>query len=315
MYILKQYKFIFYRLLVGGSNNSLSKFVINEMSVSLFLFIRQTIILLFSFIKNPKEVFQFKNNIKNLTNKDKANSIMLGICKGLSVLSFYISLQLLPVSFVSIAESALSVIFSMLVAIFLLKEKFNINHYFYILLLLIGIFLTAQIDNLNISITAWIFLILNGLFIALDSYYNQKLTNKLKNNEILLVKNIAILPVAIISFFIFSNQWISLKEFISYFTLIYTICFFLSTFSSFLSTYLVIRSVESIGATKTIIISSTMPMVSVIIAIIAFKESFNIIQIIGFIFIMIGLFGFNRLKMKKKHVEVNLHAFFCYFNS
>lgn len=297
---MKNYQYIFYRLLVGGSNNSLSKIVVNDMSVSIFLFLRQIILVCFSLIKNPKEFFQLKSSLLNISKEDRLNSLKLGLSKGLGVLSFYIVLQMLPVSFVSIAEAAVSIIFSLLVAFFLLKERFKISHYFYIFLLLIGIILVSQIETEKVSLIAWIFIILNGLFIALDGYYNQKLTGKLKSNELLLIKNIAVIPVAIISFFIFPNQLMSLIEFIGYFTLVYTICFILSTFASYMSTYLVIRSVASIGSTKTLIISSAMPMVSVLIAIVVFKESFNLIQVLGFILVMVGLFGFNYLKLNKQ---------------
>lgn len=290
-----KYQFIIYRLLLGGTNNVTSKFVLNELHFAWYLLLRN--ILASIFIHGKPSKIKALKEYKLLSSIHKKNLLLLSLWRSTALISFYIVLQALPVSFVSVMEAALSILFGVLVGYIFLKEKIRPILCLYIGMIIIGIILTCSVSlSIEIPMYCWIFFILNGLGIAFDSYYTQKLKNDVNMSLLMFAKTESILPIVLVIIIFMPIAHYSFVQLISYFTLSFTVFFLLSTLISIFANFFVIKSIQSIGSTKTIVIQSCMPVIAVVLSIIIYKDTFSLYQLIGLIFVVYGIIQFNLKK-------------------
>lgn len=180
-------------------------------------------------------------------------------------------------------------LFVMLINYFFLKKEINKNSLLSIVLMFIGLFLV--INNLNINNTdvlkGLFFALLSGIFIAIYSILAEKEENNISDDLIYWFYG-----------FLFSGIYSLILIFIQRdsfsYLLINNINFFLLLLSmgifNFLLPYIFfLKSISTIGAEKTTIISSSTIAMSMFFGFFILKESFTLLQVLGAFLIMMAV--------------------------
>lgn len=290
---MKNYSYILLRTILGGLSNSVNRLMINDFPMYPFLFLRYLGIAVLSFLSNDKSFI--KSDIQILkTNKTARMQISISVLIHMvGTLLFFMALKELPVSIVSIYENGLYTILTIILAVWILKEKMRKGSFYYLLFCIIGLALIitkGKLEIPEISLIGLIFLSINAFLSAINTtieMYN------LKNLSIFTITFLISIMSALIVFimmFVFKQ---SIGEFFQVITLWLAIFFVYSVINSFAIKYLQLKSMKVLNSSKTAVFQLITPVLSTIFALLIFNEAITFIQWVG-----VGMIVYSVYKLK-----------------
>lgn len=275
---IKGYMFSFISAFLYALNVLVLKYFLKDVSSNELLFLLylgSTIgILLIMLLKNKKVTFKpQKNEISFISG--------IIICDILATLFIAISLKSLNASTVSLF-SVLETATTLIISAIIFKIKINKNLVFSVIFVTLGGIILSINNTLYIDFSiASIFVILATILWGLKNNLTAKVSGR---NPLLLVFYTCLAVTLFNLIFIITdtniinlvlNHWYLL--FIGFFTYGISILYF---------TY----GTEFLGASKTAIIFSLSPIISVFLSIIVFKDKINYLFIVSLIFMIIGIY-------------------------
>lgn len=289
--MLKNYMYIISKTMIGGFSNSLNRLMVNTLPLYSFLFFRYlltSIVAIFSF----KERSRFKKEFFLVFKDSILFKQMLFSCfiHATGIILFYHALKSLPVSIVSIYENGLYTLFTILLAVLVLKEKQSKVIFIFFPLCLVGLFFIVtkgKFEIPDISLIGLLFLSLNALLSSVNTTIEIFNLKKLSPQTITFFKGFTS-SLVMIPMIMVSNEKIGL--FFTLMTFQLLLLFTYGVFSSYLSKYLYLRSLQTISSSKTALFQLLTPIMSCVFALIIFNESLNIYQIIGILLIVYSLY-------------------------
>lgn len=201
---------------------------------------------------------------------------------------------ILAVKYISIALATMfmftSPIWVVILSYFIFKEKFTVKKVVAILLILTGCFLMCKVydfSNINLNVKGVIFGILSGFTFSLQIIF-AKINLKKYNQDTLLAYSFIFASIFLIPFMDIKNTIHILKSGNNTYFIIKNILII-----GFLNTVIAngayIKSVKYIEVGIASIIASTEIVIAAIIAYFVFKQSLDIVQIIGMILIFVAI--------------------------
>ena len=180
-------------------------------------------------------------------------------------------------------------LFVVLINYFFLKKEINKNSLISIFLMFIGLFLV--INNLNTNNTnilkGLFFALLSGIFIAIYSILAEKEENNI--NDDLIYWFYGFLFSGIYSLILIFIQQESMSVLLILNFKFYLLLLSMGIFNFLLPYIFFLKSISTIGAEKTTIISSSTIAMSMFFGFFVLKESFALLQVFGAIAIMIAV--------------------------
>ena len=180
-------------------------------------------------------------------------------------------------------------LFVVLINYFFLKKEINKNSLISIFLMFVGLFLV--INNLNINNTnilkGLFFALLSGIFIAIYSILAEKEENNI--NDDLIYWFYGFLFSGIYSLILIFIQQESMSVLLILNFKFYLLLLSMGIFNFLLPYIFFLKSISTIGAEKTTIISSSTIAMSMFFGFFVLKESFTLLQVFGAIAIMIAV--------------------------
>lgn len=278
---MKKYSYILIRTMLGGVSNSVNRLVVNDLPMYPFLFLRYLGIAILSIFFNDTSFI--KQDIQVLKHDKKARWQMGVTCliSMIGTVLFFTALKELPVSIVSIYENGIYAVLTVLLAVWILKEKLPKGALIYLTLCMIGLALIVtkgRLEILQISLIGILFLTLNALLSAINTTVEMYNLKNLSIFTITFLKSL-MSSLLMLMMLIFSEQ--SMADFFRLMTVWLGVFFAYSIINSFAIKYLQLKSMKVLNSSKTAVFQLITPVFSTIFAVIIFKEHLNVAQCLG----------------------------------
>lgn len=274
------YMFIIYSLLASffsGLSTFFSKISLNNNSI-LVLGIRTIVITILTIIM----YILFKGN-NTITTKNIVFIILSGISTAILWLVYFKALEMANISLVTPVDK-LSIVITLILSTILFKEKITIIKIISMIFIIVGTFLMVNKNNKKKD-NWFIYAILTAIFTSLTTILAKIGIKNVDSNLSTMLRTIIVLIIIWIIILIKKEYKYVYK--LNKKTIIFIILSGLSTGSSWLNYFKALK----IGETSIVFtIEKLSVVVSILLSVIFLKEKLNIKKVIGFIFIILGIF-------------------------
>jgi drug/metabolite transporter (DMT)-like permease len=203
---------------------------------------------------------------------------------------FFFALKELPVSIVSIYENGLYTVLTVLLAVWVLKEKLPKWTPIYLSLCIIGLALIVTKGEMKIpelSLIGIIFLSVNALLSSVNTTIEMFNLKKISIFTITFFKSIMSAILMLIMVFVskqsITDMFLLMNLWVGFFV-------FYSIISSFAIKYLHLKSMKVLNSSKTAIFQLITPIFSILFALIIFNETIILVQWVGIALIIFSVY-------------------------
>lgn len=296
----KGYGTLFTIVGINSVTTTVNKLTFNVMPPYIYLAIRYLGIMLLSLVikkRGTSEKGSLKRDI-NIIFADNRKVVLLMVSLMLSVLTtilYYSTFKYLPVTLIAVMDYGIQLITVSVLSIFMFNERKTLLSWLFIFTTVMGLY-TVVVGGegaMEVTIVGVAIMIVNSVLTGVDSVVTTKLLKYISVNSITTLKMFFCVVFMVILSGVTDEPILDTFKHITPYT-IGLIAF--ATITGYISKVLMSTSLKNVGASKTTLFMSFIPIASTIVAMFIFKEWLTALQWLGVIVTAVSILLVNKQK-------------------